>query len=160
MDKQIEKFSFYYLALAAKHWYVREKFESIYDFVLRLVRLENKYIVFDKRDHKAEAVRYCLMCLDELAEYYRSNGVTKWWDNYLTMNSEINKFLHLYDAKEREEALILFVFNILMMLDNKDIHLPAPVYGKGYPRMDNKNGMTYTEMRNRAKEVFGWAVNG
>ena len=155
MDRQIEKFSFYYLALAAKHWYVREKFESIYDFVLRLVRLENKYIVFDKRDHKAEAVRYCLMCLDELAEYYRSNGVTKWWDNYCTMNSEIGKYVYLYGAEGYEEALIMFVFNVLMMLDKKDIDLPKPIYGKGYPRLNNYNGFTYKHMRDMADNIFG-----
>lgn len=153
--EKIKDFHFYNLVLAAKHWYVRGENESIYDFVLRLVRLEDKYIVFEHKDHKGEAVRYCLMCLDELAEYYRSNGVTKWWDNYLTMNSEINKYLHLYGVKEREEALIMFVFNMLMMLDKKDIDLPKPIYGKGYPRYCHKWGMTYAEMNRIAEGFFG-----
>lgn len=153
--EKIKDFHFYNLVLAAKHWYVRGENESIYDFILRLVKLEDKYIVFDKREHKSEAVRYCLMCLDELAKYYRSNGVTKWWDNYCTMNSEIAKYLHLYGANEREEALIMFIFNILMMLDKKDIDLPKPIYGKGYPRLNNYNGYTYKQMRSRADEIFG-----
>lgn len=147
--EKIKDFHFYNLVLAAKHWYVRGENESIYDFVLRLVKLEDKYIVFDKMEHKSEAVRYCLMCLDELAKYFRSNGVSKWWDSYLTMD------LHIYGAKEREEALIMFVFNVLMMLDKKDIELPKPIYGKGYPRMDNKNGMTYSEMNRIADGFFG-----
>jgi hypothetical protein len=46
--EKIKDFHFYNLVLAAKHWYVRGKDESIYDFVLRLVKLEDKYIVFDK----------------------------------------------------------------------------------------------------------------
>lgn len=153
--EKIKDFHFYNLVLAAKHWYVRGENESIYDFILRLVKLEDKYIVFDKREHKSEAVRYCLMCLDELAKYYRSNGVTNWWDNYLTMNGEIWKYLHLYGANEREEALIMFVFNVLMMLDKKDIDLPKPIYGRGYPRLNHYNGFTYKQMRNMADKIFG-----
>lgn len=153
--EKIKDFHFYNLVLAAKHWYIRGENENIYDFILRLVKLEDKYIVFDKREHKCEAVRYCLMCLDELARYYRSNGVTKWWDNYFTIHSEIEKYFHLYGAKEREEALIMFVFNVLMMLDKKDIDLPKPIYGRGYPRLNNYNGYTYKQMRNMADKIFG-----
>lgn len=155
MNKPIKNFHFYYLVLAAKHWYTKGENETLYDFVLRLVKLEDKYIVFEKREHKKEAVRYCLMCLDELAKYFRSNGVTNWWDNYCTMEGEIQKYISLYGAKEREEALIMFVFNVLMMLDKKDIDLPKPVYGKGYPRYSNRNGMTYKEMRKNAEKIFG-----
>lgn len=152
--EKIKNFHFYNLVLAAKHWYVRGENESIYDFVLRLVKLEDKYIVFDKKEHKGEAVRYCLICLDELAAYYRSRGITKWWDNYCTMHSEINKYRFLYGAKEYEEALIMFVFNVLMMIDNSDIDLPKPIYGRGYPRLNNCNGCTYKQMRNIANEFF------
>lgn len=152
--EKIKDFHFYNLVLAAKHWYVRGENESIYDFIVRLVKLEDKYIVFDKREHKSEAVRYCLMCLDELAKYYRSNGVTKWWDNYLTMNSEIAKNLHLYGAKEREEALIMFVLNVLMRLGKNDIDLPKPIYGRGYPRLNNLNGFTYKHMHDIADNIF------
>ena len=153
--EKIKDFHFYNLALAAKHWYVRDNNESIYDFVLRLVKLEDKYIVFDHKDHKGEAVRYCLMCLDEVAKHYRSNGVTKWWDNYCTMEGEIQNYISLYGTKEREEALIVFVFNVLMMLDEKDIDLPKPIYGKGYPRLCNYNGFTYKHMRDMADNIFG-----
>ena len=153
--EKIKDFHFYNLVLAAKYWYVREENESIYDFVLRLVRLEGKYVVFDHEDHKGEAVRYCLMCLDELAKYYRSNGVTKWWDNYFFMYGEIEKHLSIYGAKEYEEALIGFVFNVLMELDYTDIDLPKPIYGRGYPRLRNYNGYTYKQMRNKADEIFG-----
>ena len=153
--EKINDFHFYNLVLAAKHWYVRGENESIYDFILRLVKLEDKYIVFEKRDKKGEVVRYCLMCLDELAKYFRSNGVTKWWDNYLTMKSEVDKYLHIYGAKEYEEALIMFLFNVLMMLDKKEIDLPKPIYGKGYPRLNNYNGYTYKQMRNKADNIFG-----
>lgn len=153
--EKIKDFHFYNLVLAAKYWYVRDENESIYDFVLRLVKLEDKYAVFDHEDHKGEAVRYCLMCLDELAKYYRSNGVTKWWDNYCVMNSEIEKNLNIYGAKEYEEALIMFVFNVLMELDKIDIDLPKPIYGRGYPRLRNYNGHTYKQMRNKADEIWG-----
>lgn len=153
--EKIKDFHFYNLVLAAKHWYVRGENESIYDFILRLVKLEDKYIVFDHKDHKGEAVRYCLMCLDELAKYFRSNGVMNWWDNYCTMEGEIQKYISLYGAKEREEALIMFVFNVLMMLDKKDIDLPKPIYGRGYPRMNYFNGYTYKQMRNMADKIFG-----
>lgn len=152
--EKIKDFHFYNLVLAAKHWYVRGENENIYDFVLRLVKLEDKYIVFDKRIHKNEAVRYCLMCLDELAKYYRLNGIEKWWDNYTTMSSEIGKYLAFYGAKEYEEALIMFVFNVLMMLDKKDIDLPKPKYGRGYPRLNNYNGFTYKQMRYMADSIF------
>lgn len=152
--EKIKDFHFYNLVLAAKHWYIRGENENIYDFVLRLVKLEDKYIVFDRKDHKGEAVRYCLMCLDELAKYYRSNGITKWWDNYCTMSSEIEKFVYFYGAEGHEEALIMFVFNILMMLEGKDIDLPKPIYGKGYPRLNNYNGFTYKHMRDVADKIF------
>lgn len=152
--EKIKDFHFYNLVLAAKHWYIRGENENIYDFVLRLVKLENKYIVFDRKDHKRQAVHYCLMCLDKLAKYYRSNGITKWWDNYCTMSSEIEKFVYFYGAKEHEEALIMFVFNILMMLEGKDIDLPKPIYGKGYPRLNNYNGFTYKHMRDVADKIF------
>ena len=135
--EKIKDFHFYNLVLAAKHWYVRDDNESIYDFVLRLVKLEDKYVVIEDSDHKGEAVRYCLMCLDELAKYYRSNGVTKWWDNYFFMYGEIEKHLSIYGAKEYEEALIGFVFNVLMELDKIDIDLPKPIYGRGYTRLTN-----------------------
>ena len=95
------------------------------------------------------------MCLDELAKYFRSNGVTKWWDNYCALYGEIERYIHLYGAKEREEALIMFVFNVLMMLDKKDIDLPKPIYGKGYPRLNNYNGFTYKHMRDMADKIFG-----
>lgn len=154
--EKIKDFHFYNLALAAKHWYVCGENESIYDFIFRLVKLEDKYIVFEKREHKKEAVRYCLMCLDELAKYYRSNGIENWWDNYYTMEGEIQKYIGLYGgAKEREEALIMFVFNVLVMLDKKDIDLPKPIYGRGYPRLNNKNGFTYKHMRDMADNIFG-----
>ena len=153
--EKIKNFHFYNLVLAAKHWYVRDENENIYDFVLRLVKLEDKYIVFDKREHKSEAVRYCLMCLDEVAKHFRSNGVEMWWDKYCALYGEIERFIHLYGAKEREEALIIFVFNVLMMLDKKDIDLPKPIYGKGYPRLNNDNGFTYKHMRNMADKIFG-----
>lgn len=153
--EKIKDFHFYNLVLAAKHWYVRDENENIYDFVLRLVKLEDKYPVFEHEDHKGQAVRYCLMCLDELAKYYRSNGIEKWWDNYCTLNSEIESYIHLFGAKEREEALIMFVFNVLLMLEKKNIDLPKPIYGKGYPRLKNYNGFTYKHMRDRADSVFG-----
>ena len=152
--EKIKDFHFYNLVLAAKHWYVRGENENIYDFILRLVKLEDKYIVFEKREHKKEAVRYCLMCLDELAKYFRSNGVSKWWDNYYTMKCEIDKYLNIYGAECYEEAFILFVFNILMMLDKEEISLPKPIYGKGYPRFINGNGMTYMEMNKKADKFF------
>ena len=151
--EKIKDFHFCYLALAAKHWYVRGENESIYDFVLRLVKLEDKYIVFEHRDRKGQAVNCCLRCLDELAKYYRSNGIEKWWDGYCTMRYEVEKYLHLYGVKEYEEAIILFVFNVLMM---EDINLPRPIYGKGYPRQENKNGMTYKEMRRLTDFVSAW----
>jgi len=153
--EKIKDFHFYNLVLAAKHWYVRGENESIYDFVLRLVKLEDKIIVFEKGEHKSEAVICCLMCLDELAKYYRSNGIEKWWDNYCTMNGEIERYIHLYGAKEREEAIIRFVLNVLMMLAQKDIDLPKPIYGKGYPRLNNANGFTYKHMRDMADKIFG-----
>lgn len=153
--EKIKDFHFYNLVLAAKHWYVRDENESIYDFVLRLVKLEDKCIVFDHKDHKGQAVTYCLMCLDELAKHFRSNGIERWWDNYCALYGEIEKYIHLYGAKEREEALILFVFNVLMMLDKKDIDLPKPIYGRGYPRLTNYNGYTYKQMRDMADKVFG-----
>ena len=153
--EKIKDFHFYNLVLAARHWYVRGEGESIYDFVLRLIKLEDKYFVSDKKEHKGEAVRYCLMCLDELATYYRSHSITKWWDNYCTMSSEINKYRFLYGAKEYEEALIMFVFSVLLLLDNSDIELPKPIYGKGYPRLNNNNGCTYKQMRNLADQFFG-----
>lgn len=151
----IKDFHYNNLVLAAKHWYSKSENENIYDFVLRLVKLEDKYIVFDHKDHKGQAVHHCLMCLDKLAKYYRSNGVEKWWDNYCTMKSEIEKYLYIYGAKEYEEALIMFVFNVLMMLDKKDIDLPKPIYGKGYPRLNNYNGFTYKHMRDMANKIFG-----
>ena len=153
--EKIKDFHFYNLVLAAKHWYVRDESESIYDFILRLVKLDDKYFVPDHKDHKGEAVRCCLMCLDELAKYYRSNGIEMWWDNYCVMNSEIEKNLNIYGAKEYEEALIMFVFNVLMVLDKEDIDLPKPIYGKGYPRLTNYNGYTYKHMRNKADEIWG-----
>ena len=153
--EKIKDFHFYNLVLAAKHWYVRGENENIYDFVLRLVKLEDKYIVFDRGDHKGQAVKYCLMCLDELAKYYRSNGIEKWWDNYCTIKGEIEKYLHFYGAKEYEEAVIMFVFNVLMMLDKKSLDLPKPIYGSGYPRLNNHNGFTYKHMRDMADSVFG-----
>ena len=153
--EKIKDFHFYYLVLAAKHWYVCAENENIYDFVVRLVKLEDKYFVFEHGDHKGQAVRYCLMCLDELAKYFRSNGVTKWWDNYCTMKNEIEKYLDIFGAKEREEALIMFVFNVLMLLDKKEIDLPKPIYGKGYPRLSNDNGFTYKHMCDFADKNFG-----
>ena len=153
--EKIKDFHFYNMVLAAKHWYVRGENESIYDFVLRLVKLEDKYIVFEHSGHKGQACRYCLMCLDELAKHFRSNGVTKWWDNYFVMYSEIEKHLSIYGPKEYEEALIKFVFKALMSLDEKDIDLPKPIYGRGYPRLNTYNGYTYKQMRNKADEIFG-----
>lgn len=153
--EKIKDFHFYNLVLAAKHWYVRGENENIYDFVLRLVKLEGRYFVFEHGDHKGQAVSYCLMCLDELAKYIRSNGVTCWLDNYCTMQNEIEKYLDIYGAKEREEALIMIVFNVLKLLDNKEIDLPKPVYGKGYPRLRNDNGFTYKHMRDFADKNFG-----
>lgn len=119
------------------------------------MKLEDKYIVFERKDHKGEAVRYCLMCLDELAKHYRSNGVEKWWDNYCTMKSEIEKFLHFYGAREYEEALIMFVFSVLMLVGEEDVHLPKPIYGRGYPRLSNRRGLTYKHMRDRVDNIFG-----
>ncbi len=153
--EKIKDFHFYNLILAAKHWYVRSENENMYDFVLRLVKLEDKYIVFSHKDHKGQAVHYCLMCLDELAEYYRSNGIKNWWDNYCTVKDEIEKYLHICGVKEYEEAIILFVFNILAMLDKNVIDLPCPIYRKGYPSLQYKNGMTYKEMNNIANKIFG-----
>jgi len=150
----IKNFHYNNLVLAAKHWYSKNEDENIYDFVLRLVKLEDKYIVFDHKDHKGQAVHHCLMCLDKLAKYYRSNGVTVWWDNYCTVKSEIEKYLYIYGVKEYEEAIIMFVFNVLMMLCKDVIDLPRPIYGKGYPRLNNRNGMTYKEMNNMAGKIF------
>lgn len=152
--EKIKDFHFYNLVLAAKHWYVRGENESIYDFILRLVKLEDKYLVFEHSDHKRQSVHYCLMCLDELARYYRSNGVEKWWDNYHTLNSEIRKYINLYGAEGYEEGLIMFVFNVLMKIGNEEIDLPKPVYGRGYPRLNNNNGYTYKQMRNMADSIF------
>ena len=119
------------------------------------MKLEDKYLVFGKRGIKRESVRFCLLCLDELAKYYRTNGVSVWWDNYMTMNGEIEKYLHIYGASDYEEALILFVFNILMQLDKSEIVLPKPIYGRGYPRLNNYNGYTYKHMRDMADKFFG-----
>ena len=152
--EKIKDFHFYNLVLAAKHWYVRGENESIYDFILRLVKLEDKYIVFEKREHKSEAVRYCLMCLDELAKYYRSKGIEKWWDNYCALNIEIRNYINLYGAEGYEEGLIMFVFNVLLMIRNDEIDLPKPIYGRGYPRLNNNNGYTYKQMRNMADSIF------
>ena len=153
--EKIKDFHYYNLVLAAKHWYVRGENESRYDFILRLVKLEDKYMVFEHADHKGQAVTHCLRCLDELAKYYRSNGIERWWDNYCTMEGEIQKYISLYGAKEREEAWILFVFNVLMMLDENEIDLPKPIYGRGYPRLNNYNGFTYKHMRDMADKIFG-----
>lgn len=153
--EKIKDFHFYNLVLAAKNWYVRGDNESIYDFILRLVKLDDKYIVFEHDDHKKQSVTHCLRCLDELAKYYRSNGITNWWDSYFVMREEVEKYLHIYGVKEYEEALIMFVFNVLMMLDKKDIELPKPIYGKGYPRLNNHNGFTYKHMRDIADSIFG-----
>lgn len=152
--EKIRDFDFCNLVLAAKHWYVRGENESIYDFILRLVRLEDRYLVF-LGDRKGQAVKFCLMCMDELAAHFRSNGVRKWWDSYLTMESEIQKYMCLYCADGREEALILFVFNVLMQLDGSEIELPKPIYGRGYPRLYNQNGYTYKNMRRKADSIFG-----
>ncbi len=152
--EKIKNFHYYNLVLAAKHWYSCSKNEDIYDFVLRLVKLEDKYIVFDKVDHKGQAVTHCLRCLDELAKYYRSNDIEKWWDSYSTMKGEVEKYMNIYGAKEYEEAMVLLTFNILMMLSPTEIELPRPIYGKGYPRMNNNNGMTYKEMRRKADRII------
>ena len=40
-------------------------------------------------------------------------------------------------------------------LDKKDIDLPKPIYGRGYPRLNNKNGFTYKHMRDMADNILG-----
>ena len=49
----------------------------------------------------------------------------------------------------------MFVFGILMQLDKNEIDLPKPIYGKGYPRLNNYNGFTYKHMRDMANNIFG-----
>ena len=157
MTNPIKYFNFYYLVLGAKHWYRRAENESLYDFVIRLIRLENRFCVCKTENPEASAVHYCFMCLDELAKWYRSNGVQKGWDNYCTMFGEIEKYKLLYRVDDYEEAVVLFTFNVLMQLDGEEITLPKPIYGKGYPRLYNlieKPGMTYKEMRKMADKVF------
>ena len=157
MTNPIKYFNFYYLVLGAKHWYARAENESLYDFVIRLIRLENRFCVCKTANPKASAVYYCFMCLDELAKWYRSNGVQKGWDNYCTMFGEIEKYKLLYRVDDYEEAVILFTFNVLMQLDGEEITLPKPIYRKGYPRLYKlieKPGMTYKEMRKMADKVF------
>lgn len=154
MENKIKDFNFYNLVLAAKHWYTKSENESMYDFVVRLVRLENRFCVPKSSDNKKSAVRYCALCLDELKDLRVKQGKTAYWNSYYYLFNEIEKYKSVYDVEDDEEAFILFTFNILMMLDSKDIELPKPIYGRGYPRMRNQQGMSYAEMRRFADKVF------
>lgn len=154
MEGKIKYFNFHYLVLGAKHWYVKNDDETMCEFVNRLVRLENRFCVGKVINAEEVAIRYCLMCLDELTDYYRANNRKAWWDNYTQFYANVRKKMFLYNV-EQPEAIVLFVFEILFDLDPKVIDLVKPVYGKGYPRYSNRNGLTYTEMRKRADEVFG-----
>lgn len=146
-------FHFFNLVLGAKHWYVPNEDENIVHFFLRLTKLDNQYIVFSE-DSELECMKICLLCLDELTNFYRKKGRTMWWDNYITFVTEVAKYKRLYNAKSDAEAIILFVNGLLMMIDGKDIELPIPIYGKGFPRYSNKPGMSYKEMNRIAQKFF------
>lgn len=148
----IKDFHFNAVLLAAKHWYVRREDESLIDFFLRLIKIDDQYIVTENKERDAK--RFCIMILDELSQAFRKNNVISWWDNYTTYTIEIENYEYLYKSTN-VEAHILFVFNILMKLNPIHVSIRKPIYGKGYPRLSNETGMTYKEMSRRASKMFG-----
>lgn len=149
---QIKNFPFNAVMLAARNWYSADKDESLVDFFIRLIRLDDNYYIY--KGNANEAKTLCLVLLDKLAEEFRKRGRQCWWDSYTTYNEGIWRKEHLYGATNAE-AHILFVFDVLMHIDPEEIEIIKPVYGKGYPRMKPvETGMTYAEMQRMADRIF------
>ena len=150
----MKDFGFTNLVLWARGFYSyeEERYGSLSHFIYTLIKLEGRYIAFDNEE---ACVRYCLMCLDELAGYYRKNGISMYWDNHYGLYNEVVRCMSVYNLKSIGEAIMWVTKSILMNTDADVFCLPIPKYGRKYPRIScHHNGMTYKEMTRIARKTL------
>lgn len=151
----IENFGFTNLVLWAKNFYAYEekRYGDIYHFIYTLIKLEGQYTAIDNED---TCVRYCLICLDKLAEYYRKKGISMYWDNHYYIYNEAVRHMSVFNLKSIGEGIIWVTKSILMNTDGDVFYIPIPKYGRKYPRIGcRNNGMTYKEMARIARKTLG-----
>lgn len=153
MEKLTNKnFHFMNFVLAAKNWYEPDYGEKFSNFVLRLAKLEDKYLVFDLSNDN-ECIHLCNMCFDELANFYRKQGIIKYWDSFVNYANEVGKYQRLYNV-DYADAVAHYLFSVLLHINGNEIELPTPFYGKGRPRLSLQQGMTYSYMNRKAEMFF------
>ena len=151
----IDDFGFTNLVLWAKNFYAYEekRYGDIYHFIFTLIKLEGRYCAIDDED---VCVRYCLICLDKLAEYYRKKGISVYWDNHYYIYNEAVRHMSVFKLKSIGEGIIWVTRDILMNTDGDVFNIPIPKYGRKYPRIGcRNNGMTYKEMARIARKTLG-----
>ena len=146
----IENFVYNDIVLYAKGWYVKDG-----DIVKDLSYLFSKIYAYTPKTEN-EVAHYMLRVLDKL---YTQQGIafndeTRY--GFAAFYGEIERDMHLYKVSF-DMAIILYVKNILLRLDEKEIKLNPPHYGKkeyfriggGFPI-----STTYKEMNRIAEMVF------
>lgn len=159
--KKIKKFPFNDVVLLSKGWYGQTTEKTFMRLVARCLAMSDDYYI--KEDiSDDEVAHWMLIALDKIHSHLIAEELRygRWIASPLRFEEEVNRKIRLCNV-DRNEAITLAVLNVMMMLDNKEIELELPRYGKGLPRytggtFSNRNWqpITYSYMRKNAERFF------
>lgn len=160
--KKIENFQWNDVVLFSKGWYATTD-DLFHDMELS-IRENKNYCYFDRKMTEREVIHWLFKILDDFYEYLTEEE--KKWRRFLVSHmafmEEVNRREDLYGVSTNK-AIVLTVMNIFMNLNNKEIKLNKPVYGRGRRRLGGAFcrypiSMTYKHMNDIASKTFDNAI--
>jgi len=152
----IENFTFNDIVLYSKGWYKKTDLVSDLGYIF-----SNIYGWTPKTEE--EVARFMLIAIDklytelEISFDYNFNG--KYKNSFASFSDEIRRRMRIYDVSY-DIAVILFALSIFQQLDNTQIKLNPPHFGKkehfrlGIMFGEYPISQTYTEMNRRVNNFF------
>ena len=154
------------MVLYSKGWYGISTEKNFMELVGRLIKLDGHYSISDNPSNE-EIAHYMLIALDEIHQHLDENDRRnrRWLCSPIVYEEEVNRKIRLHNVT-RDEAIVLCVLNVMMMLSVFEIELDPPVYGKGIPRYTGGQfsgkdwrPITYKYMRKKAEMWFNKKSN-
>ena len=152
----IENFTFNDIVLYSKGWYKRTDLVSDLGYIF-------SEIYNWTPETEEEVARFMLIAIDhlytELEISFDCNSYGKYKNSFASFSDEIRKRMRLYDVSY-DMAIILFGLSIFQQLDNTQIKLNPPHFGKkehfrlGMLLGEYPISQTYTEMNKRVNIFF------
>lgn len=159
--RKIRNFEFNAVVLYSKGWYGITTENDFMELVARLIKLDDAYCTPKNMNNETIAT-YMLIALDKIHQHLDEDDrrCGRWLCSPLRFYEEVNRQMRICDCT-REEAIVLSVLNVMMMLSNDEIDLNLPKYGKGLPRYTGGkfsgkdwHSITYTYMEKNARNFF------